>query len=378
MTLSNVYIENFQPQAWKVLSRSVQSERLAGTYLFTGPDGCGRWAMAISLAMLINCEKPELDKTTNLIRSCGECGQCRKIAGLNFEGLYVAAPLPPHKNADEAINLTNQFIELKKKEPFAIPTSTSSLTIPIDVARGIKKRLHTRPPTGMRRVVVFYQMEKMMEASADALLKLIEEPPADVVVILITEKPERLLPTIQSRSQRINLKRTTFENTAKYLTEKYNIPSSKADLLARIAQGIPGQAISMLEAQEENGGLRRGVGFQLFKSLIEDRSPQVIARLTDNIGARNRGDAEELLRLWQSFIRDCSGLAVSNDENGLTHIDMKAELARLAIYFSAHELGGNMTRYIKIALADLRRNVHIHGALVALVLRIKSELMTSM
>ncbi|MFH2050462.1 MAG: hypothetical protein ABIJ12_13585 [bacterium] len=378
MTLSNVNIENFQPQAWKVLSRSFQSEKLAGTYLFSGPDGCGRWALAISLAMLINCEQPELDKITDILRPCGECGQCRKIAGFNFEGLYVAAPLPPHKNADEAIDLTNQFLDLKKEEPFAILSSTSNLTIPIDVARGIKKRLHTRAQAGMRRVVIFYQMEKMKEASADALLKLIEEPPADVVVILITEKPERLLPTIQSRSQRINLKRITLKITAEYLKEKYSIPSSKADLLARISQGIPGQAISMLESQEENSSLRRGVGFQLFKSLIEDRSPQVIARLTDIIGARNRGDAEELLRLWQSFIRDCSGLAVSNDENGLTHIDMKAELARLAVYFSARQLGGNMTRYIKIALADLRRNVHIHGALVALVLRIKSELMTSM
>jgi len=334
--------------------------------------------MAISLAKLINCEHPEKNKETENIYPCGECDQCRKINGFNFEGLYVAAPLPPHKKADEAIDLTNKFLELKKEEPFAIPTSTSNLTIPIDVARGIKKRLNTRPPAGLRRVVIFYQMEKMREASADALLKLIEEPPADVVIVLITEKTERLLLTIQSRSQRINLKRTTFENVSKYLSDKYEIPSSKADLLARISQGIPGKAISILESQEDNGGLRRGIGFLLFKSLLEDQSPQVIARLTDNIGARNRGDAEELLRMWQSFIRDCSGLAVSNDENGLTHIDMKAELIRLAVYFSSPQLGGNMIRYIKIALADLRRNVHIHGALVALVLRIKSDLLTSM
>ena len=337
--------------------------------------------MAISLAMLINCEHPEKDKKTDYIRPCGECVQCRKITGFNFEGLYIAAPLPPRKKPekpDDIIDLTNQFIELKKENPFAIPTSTSNLTIPIDVARGIKKRLNTLPPTGMRRVVIFYQMEKMREASADALLKLIEEPPADVVVILITEKPERLLPTIQSRSQKVNLKRAPFEIVAKYLREKYDVPSSKADLVARISQGIPGLAISLLEAGEESGKLRRGIGFLLFKSLLEDNSPQIVARLSENIGVRNRGDAEDLLRMWQSFIRDCSGLAVSNDENGLTHVDMKAELVRLAAYFSSPQLGYNMTRYIKIALADLRRNVHIHGALVALVLRIKSELKTSM
>ena len=378
MTLSNFNIEDFQPQAWKIISRSFQSDRLSGTYLFSGPDGCGRWALAISLAMLINCEHPDKDKKTNYIHPCGECDQCRKIIGFNFEGLYVAAPLPPHKKTDDIIDLTNQFIEFKKEEQFAIPTSTSNLTIPIDVARGIKKKLNTRPSTGMRRVVIFYQMEKMREASADALLKLIEEPPSDSVIILITEKTERLLPTIQSRSQKINLKRTSFEKVAKYLTEKYDVPSSKADLVARISQGITGQAISLLETGEESGKLRRGVGFLLFKSLLEDNSPQIIARLTENIGARNRGDAEELLRMWQSFIRDCSGLAISNDENGLTHVDMKAELTRLATNFTSPQLGNNMTQYIKIALADLRRNVHIHGALVALVLRIKTEFKASM
>ncbi len=378
MTLSNLNIENFQPQAWKILSRSFQSDKVAGTYLFTGPDGCGRWAMAITLAMLLNCDHPKKNKETDIICPCGECDHCRLIPGFNFEGLYVAPPLPPHKKADDAIDLTNLFLDLKKEEPFSIPTSTSNLTISIDVARGIKKKLNTRPQSGIRRVVIFYQMEKMREASADALLKLIEEPPADAVIILITEKPERLLPTIQSRSQKINLKRTTFENVSKYLTEKYNIPSSKADLLARISQGIPGSAISLLEVGEDGGKLRRGVGFLLFKSLLEDDSPQTVARITENIAPRNRGDAEELLKMWQSFIRDCAGLAVSNDENGLTHIDMKAELHRLAAYFSSPHLGSNMTRYIKIALADLRRNVHIHGALVALVLRIKSELKTSM
>ena len=370
-------ISNFQPQAWAVLSKSFQSGRLASTYLLSGPDGSGRWALAMSLVSLINCENPIIEKTSGSIRSCGKCHNCRAIQNYNFEGQHFAVPLPPYKKPDEAIDLTNLVLQAKKVEPFSILTSASNVTISIDVARRIKSALSVRAQTGTYRFVLFHQMERMLPSSADALLKLIEEPPPNTVIILTAEKSESLLPTIQSRSQKIKLRRTPVDVLAAYLKETYSISDSKSDVLAHISQGNPGQAVAMIETGEETGSLQRNAGFQLFRSLIEDPSTDTIARMIDIIGQRNRGEAVELLRLWQSFICDCAGLAITMDEENLVNIDFKGELTRLAGRFTSPDLGARLAAQIKITLADLRRNVHIHGALAALTLRMKIEMATA-
>lgn len=366
-------ISKFQHQAWAILSRSFQSGRLANTYLLSGLDGSGRWALAMSLVSLINCEAPITDKATGSIRSCGECRNCRAIRNYNFEGQHFAVPLPPHKKPDEAIDFTNEILQAKQDEPFSVLQSSASVTIPIDTARRIIRSLATRPSAGIYRFVIFHQMERMLPSSADALLKLIEEPPSNTIIILTTEKPERLLPTIQSRSQIIKLHRTPTDVLASYLKETYSISDSKADVFARISQGNPGRAVAMISSDEDPDSLQRNAGFQLFKSLLENPSSDTVARIVNMIGQRNRGEAVELLRLWQSFICDCAGLAVTKDEESLVNIDFKTELSQLAERFVYPDLGARLTAQIKITLADLRRNVHIHGALAALTLRMKTE-----
>lgn len=367
-------IAQLQPQAWSVLARSYKSGRLAGTYLLSGPDGSGRWALAMSLARLINCENIVTDEETDLPLSCGECRNCRAIKSYNFEGQHFAVPLPPHKKSDEAIDLTQQFLAIKKADPFALPSSQSNVSIPIDVARGIKRSLAMRASAGVYRFVLFHQMERMKTSSADALLKLIEEPPADTLIILTAEKPERLLPTIQSRSQIIRLRRSPLDVLAAYIGDNSQVPRSKAELLARISQGNVGQAMAMATSDSDDGRLSRGVGLQLFRLLVEENPAEVVGRMTTLIGSRNRAEAVELLRLWQSFIRDCTGLAVAPDQSGLVNIDFESELRRLSVPFAVPDLGSRLAAQIKITLADLSRNVHIHGALAALALRLKAEM----
>ncbi len=371
-------ITAFQPQAWTILSRSFQTDHIAGTYLFSGPDGSGRWALAISLAALLNCEQPveqENPDNKTFITPCGECRNCRLIFNLSFEGLLYAIPLPPHKKEEETIDLTNQALDIKRHEPFAILSSTSNRLISIDVARQIKKRLAGKAPAGIRRVVIFYQMERMLTASADALLKLIEEPPPDTILILIAEKPELLLPTIQSRAQRIKVRSTPPEVVKHYLQSQYDLTDIKTTLLARIAQGIPGRAIAMATQDREEEPFQREEAFALFVSLLEDSPPQAVARLMTLIGDRNRGAAMELLRYWQIFLRDCTGIAILKSDEGIVNIDLQESLTRLAPYFASPETAISMTTHIKNTLADLRLNVHIHGALAALVLRMKSAMM---
>ena len=128
-------IRQFQPKAWTLLSRSFESDRVAGTYLFHGRDGLGHWGLAVSLAALLNCEQPQ--KTDSDLIPCGTCRNCRMIFGINFEGLMVAVPLPPHKSSKEAVELTNEILDTKRR---TIPPANRA----IDPGTGAVER-STRP-----------------------------------------------------------------------------------------------------------------------------------------------------------------------------------------------------------------------------------------
>jgi DNA polymerase-3 subunit delta' len=368
-------ISKLQSEVWANLARSYESGRIAGTYLFHGREGVGRWALAISLAALLNCEKPnKSDGEKASLMPCGRCRTCRSIFSLNFEGFYFALPIPPHKSFDEAIELTAEVLNLKRTEPFKILAPSANANIPIAVARDIKKRLSLKASADTVRLVLFYQMEKMLPASADALLKLIEEPPDNTVIVLAARKPESLLPTIQSRALKVRLKRIPENAIENYLKEKYGLSGKKAALSARLCDGSLGSAIEMAKASEEEDSSQRAVGFLLFKSLLSDSSPEVVSHIGDFLGPRDKGQAENLLTLWQSLVRDCANYAVSGDEKEVINIDFLSEIKKLAGYFAGHQLSFQMVDNIKITLADLQRNVHIHGALAALALRVKANM----
>jgi DNA polymerase-3 subunit delta' len=362
-----------------VLSRSFDSRRVASTYLFAGREGIGHWPLAVSFAALLNCERPiRTDNELNPVRPCGDCSRCRKIFALNDPGLFLIVPIPSHKNFDEAIDLTNEVLEEKRKEPFKILSSATQTTIPISMAREIKKSLSRRAETGVTRVVLFYQMEKMLQQSADALLKLIEEPPPDTVIILTAERPESLLPTIQSRSQKIRLDRVPEDIAVQYLTERLGIDADKARLLVRISDGVLGQAMEMAQGEEEDEeSSRRAVGFLLFKSLVVDKNPATIAHLLDLIKSNDKGETDQLLRLWQSLIRDCLYYSSTGDNEHLVNVDFIPEIVRLSRTFDRPDLGPHLVSHIKNTLADLRRNAHIQTALVALSLKLKADLRAS-
>jgi DNA polymerase-3 subunit delta' len=362
-----------QAKAWSILSRSFQAGRTASAYLFYGPDGAGHWPLAVAFAALNNCEKPvTTDNPDSPLKPCGECGQCRLIHGLNSELFRPVVPVPTHKNLDEAIGFTNDVMEQKRLEPLAILQSSRPISIPVSMARDVQKSLSRKGVTGSKRVVLFYHMELMRSASADALLKLIEEPSEDVIIILTSPRPETLLPTIQSRCQQVRLGRVPEEQMVHYLTDRYGLSEQKATLFTRISGGIPGKALTLVDQQEEDELSRRATGFLLFKSLFMESGPRMVSLLTDHLSGNDRSEVSNLLSLWQSLIRDCAYYAVTADETRLVNVDFAGEIKKVSASFAVPSLSPRLIRSIKNTLADLQRNVHIHLSLVALSLTMKA------
>lgn len=363
-----------QPRAWSILSRSFSAGRVASTYLFYGPDGLGHWPLAVSFAALLNCLEPVGAGESGLVTPCARCRHCRNIFALNFEWLYFALPIRSHKSSDEMIELTGEVLQEKREQPFRIVLSPSPTSIPIRMARDIKKALSLKGGEGITRVALFYRMEKMKASSADALLKLIEEPSSDTVIILTATRPDTLLPTIQSRAQKVRLDGISESAAVAYLASKYGTREDRARLVVRLSQGNIGKAIAMTDDTDEPDSSRRAVGFLLFRSLFTETRPATIALLTKLISQNDRSAAEELLVLWQSLLRDCAYYAATGDGDALVNTDFASELIKIARFFERTQLAVHMTAAVKNALADLYLNVHIQTALAALVLTLKSRI----
>lgn len=360
-----------QPKAWSILSRSYLAGRIASTYLFAGPYGAGHWPMAVALAALLNCESPAMasfDPVGDLTVPCGACRSCRAVWGLNFEGLYPIVPIPSFKTSAEAVDLTNEVLQAYRDEPMHVPTSSNPITIPIDRAREVKQALSRRSGDGIHRVVIFDRMEKMKTSSADALLKLIEEPPPGTTIVLIAARPESLLPTLQSRAQKIRLQRTSEQEVRAYLEANYDLPEKRAVLLARLAEGLPGAAVALVheEDQEEAGG--RSLAWLLFKTVLTKPEAEAVYVVTDLFDRAKRGDVEDMLAFWQRLIRDCAWIAGTGDSDRVTNIDFASDMQQFAPVFASQGVTARLTAHIKNTLADLVYNVHIQTALSALVL----------
>ena len=364
-----------QPRSWGILSRSFTTDRVAGTYLFHGREGLGHWPLALTWAALLNCEGPvELESDPNLRAPCGVCRNCRSVAAINHEGLMIAVPLPKHKNAEEAIDQMNALLDEKRKEPFHLPSAEGGVNIPISVAREIKRSLARKAAPGSMRVALFYRMERMRTDSADALLKLIEEPPPNTVIVLTADRPESLLPTIQSRAQKIRLDRISAVNIRRYLGEHYEVSEKRADQISRLADGSLGRAIDLVRHDPDDDGSRRSVCLLIFKSLFLGGNAETIGHLREMVNLGNLSEVEDMLRLWQSLIRDCNNYSVLGEDDAVVNIDCVADIRKLSTRFTSAGIAASMTEAIKNTLADLRLNVHIPGALAALVIKLRSQI----
>nr|MBN2277508.1 hypothetical protein [candidate division Zixibacteria bacterium] len=356
----------------KIIRNSFNRDRIASTYLFYGDEGVGKWAGGIALAALLNCEKPVVDETGNVFDACGECRNCRQISGYNFAEMYFAVPLPPHRNAAEEVDLTLEYLKLKKKEPYHIVSSTRQLTIPISMAREIKRRTAIMPPRGVKRVIIFDQMEKMLAASADSLLKLIEEPPPETVIILTARDPEHLLPTIQSRAQKIRFKPIGVEEISDYLKAGYDLPDEKAGFYARLARGSIGRAITSIE--NENESSLRQTAFLVFKGLFTRDNPSSAAIACEFINPNDRGETERVLTWWQSFLSDIIRLKFGRDSSAIVNNDYGPELGKMGDRVTQGDGFSRMLNDIKETTLSLRRNVHIKPAVVKLVFNLRRYL----
>ncbi len=215
----------------KIIQNAIKREKCAHAYLFVGPEGVGKKSTAFAFACLLNCknriaidskgEKHEFNgdnldlQDINIYDSCGECISCKKIK--------------------KGIHPDVSFIYPEKKD------------IRINQMRVLKYQAQFKPMEGRWKVYIIDKAHMMNKESANSVLKLLEEPPDKVLIILIAQNKYGILPTIISRCQVIKFNMLPSDLIIRSLKEKYNIEEKKALFFSRLSHGSIGKAFSCYE-----------------------------------------------------------------------------------------------------------------------------------
>jgi DNA polymerase-3 subunit delta' len=296
-------------------------------YLIAGPKGIGRRTLAIRLAQALNCPNAPSPGTP-----CLTCRTCLLIDQMQHPDLAV------------------------------VQSDHEGGTLKVDQIRSLQHVLSLSPYDAVYRVAILLRFEEASTSAANALLKTLEEPPAQVIIILTAESGERLLPTIVSRCELLRLRPVSVDEVSLGLSTKWNISKERANLLAHISGGRPGFALRLQNEPELLENRNQWIG---------DLDRLISASLVERFNyaekmAKDKDTLIKLLQIWLSFWRDV--LIFSMDASlKLTNLDHETEIKHLA-----NKLNVNQTRQFVSKLEQtivlLSNNVNTRMATEVLLL----------
>ncbi|MBC8448134.1 MAG: DNA polymerase III subunit delta' [Chloroflexi bacterium] len=310
--------------AVKLLQQALATGQLSHAYLLSGPPQVGKTTLARACAQALLCTGEE--------PPCGQCLACRKVQRTIHPDLFIVAPQ------------TNNLL--------------------IDQVRELQRQAALSPVEARHKVFILRQMEQATTPAANALLKTLEEPPAPVVLFLTLTGGEQTLPTVASRCQQITLRPLPTAQVAQALEEKWQVPPERAELLARLAQGRLGWAVTM--SNDEKAWQQRA---QRLDDLLTLSGQSRVERMryAERL-SRKDADAASVLRLWSSWWRDVL-LLQHGCEDQVANIDHLEVLRR-----EARRHDDQQARAFLGALATtgryLEQNVNAQLALESLLLRL--------
>jgi DNA polymerase-3 subunit delta' len=226
-----------QERAKEILSRVLGSGRVPHAFLFAGPWGVGKTTTALAAARALVCERGPL-------QACDACASCGKARRFVHPDVHFYFPMPSFRSGDAAAKARREILEEMAADPLYVVQFEKAHSIKIDEIREIKSRASLRPVEASCRVVILSGAEKMTEEASNSLLKVLEEPPDDMIFFLTASKPERLLPTIVSRCREVSFSPLSQEAIARVLTERRGVSPERASLAAALSRGSLAAAVT--------------------------------------------------------------------------------------------------------------------------------------
>jgi DNA polymerase-3 subunit delta' len=312
-----------QRHAKALLQAALASGRVSHAYLFVGPFSVGRLAAARAFAQALLCAEGGED-------ACGRCPACRKVASGAHPDLRVIAPG----------GRTEYGAERR--------------AVGIEQIRELKREAAYGPYEGPRKIFIIEDAEAMRAEAANSLLKIVEEPPPGVVVVLIAESTEALLPTLVSRSQLIRFSFVPTRDIAEALVARFGLAEDRARFLATIAGGRVGTAFAAAAAGDAPFDRRHEVVETLGAVL---RGDAVVRLDAAEALARQRDEIERWLDTALLWMRDVVVWQETRDDARLANLDLRREVAAWAAWADPKGLR-RAASAIEAAKTDLASNLN--------------------
>ncbi|MCK4261509.1 DNA polymerase III subunit delta' [bacterium] len=361
-----------QERIIKLIKNSLKDGRIAHAYLFVGPDGIGKTMVAKTLAQALNCPRADSD-------ACGRCPDCRRIEKLSH----------PDVNWVRPAGLSRQ--------------------IGIDDIRGLRRQISLKPYQSRKKVYLIMEADRMTAQASNALLKTLEEPPADSILILISSHPSSLFPTIVSRCQMMRFSPLSPKRIEDYLVKKLNLSTNKARLLSLLSEGRLGKALSLQEKAVWEGREKiLNLGSQIshrddlekllqvaekmleltsnFREKLEERlkdelrevegvfSKEQIGEIKKEkmafLSGETRRKVGEILDIIIGYYRD---LLVFKEGGEIINLDRKEEIEKRAVSVSSQAVS-KIIKSIEETKGFIERNVNLRLSLEAMTMKIAEEL----
>ena len=314
-----------QEQIINYLRDSIERGAMAHAYLFVGPAHIGKMTLALELASALNCDQ-----------ACPPCKLCR-----------VCERIEKGKHPDVIIIDKNSGRDAKDRK--------KATEIGIDTIRETLQRGANLPPyEGRYKIFIIDNADLMSTEASNCLLKTLEEPPQHIVILLLTSEEKALLQTVVSRCQRFELKPVPTAEIEKRLSQVEGADQVTVKLLARLAGGCLGWALSAIN---DTGYLQtREQRLSEFSSLLtknwDERLSYILHLPSDRSGA------EETIKLWLLWCRDVM-LLKYNCEDAVTHIDKLNDIRTWANMLTVLEIKDFIDSLNKM-LIYLSHNANLH------------------
>lgn len=342
--------------------KAFEGGRLSHAYLFAGERGVGKEATALELAKALICGNKLACQTDG-------CTDCTRIAKLNYPDLKIIFPAPAKQKEEEAIRVLASIAEnpYNRLEPWANPM------ISIERIRELRRVSSFKSYEGKGRVVIIFDSERLTTEAANSLLKILEEPPEEMHLILTSSQPGAILPTISSRCQLVRFDPLSTAEIEQALLGLNAGTTEEIRLIARVAAGSYRRAIELLDEDLQH---LQQEALEFFRKSVQSEFVQ-IAYVEDILHSfqRDLKKVQDLLRLLSFWFRDATIYRETKDQGNLllVNVDEIDVLENFTKKFPNADLHGAVSE-IEKSLEFMGRNVQVNLILIVLLNRLRSYL----
>lgn len=338
-----------QKQQIRVLQNALETGRFAHAYLFTGPDGSGKESVAFEIASLLNCHHPTTDMHKG---SCGTCPDCMQIQSFLHPNVEYIFPVESalldagdsakkeNKRFTDAKERYDALLEQKKQNPYLSPAMERSMGILTEQIVSLQHKAMFMPNEGSKKIFIISQAERLHPSAANKLLKLLEEPPPHVIFILVSSRPEALLPTIRSRCQAVRFSRITSRELRLWLQEnRPEINEPELSFIVSFSRGNLRLAWELINNRNDDSSetptilLRNQALDYLRQVLTPSRFHEAISSCEQNAKNLSRGNLTLFLAALLLFFQDANHRRINPDFQELNNPDISDAVNRFAKNF---------------------------------------------